>query len=41
MFCDLALALVVSMLLYVVFAITAAVHVSVRNGQRRMFRNGR
>lgn len=38
---DLALALVVSMLLYLVFSITAAVHVTVREGTRRMFRTRR
>jgi multicomponent Na+:H+ antiporter subunit B len=38
---DLALALVVSMLLFVVFSIMAAVHVTVKDGQRRMIRRRR
>jgi len=38
---DLALALVVSMLLFVVFSITAAVHVTVKDGKRRMIRRRR
>ena len=38
---DLALALVVSMLLFVVFSITAAVHVTVKDGKRRMIRQRR
>ena len=35
---DIALAIVVSMLLYVIFAIAAAVHVKVKDGKMRMFR---
>jgi multicomponent Na+:H+ antiporter subunit B len=38
---DLALGLVVSMLLFVVFSITAAVHVTVKDGKRRMIRRRR
>ena len=38
---DLALALVVSMLLYVAFSVTAAVHVTVKDGKRRMIRRRR
>ncbi|MCX6992289.1 MAG: hypothetical protein NT011_04005 [Kiritimatiellaeota bacterium] len=38
---DLALALVVSMLIYVVFSVTSAVHVTVKDGQRKMFRQRR
>lgn len=38
---DLALALVVSMLIYVIFSITAAVHVTVKDGKRRMVRRRR
>ena len=38
---DLALALVVSMLLFVVFSITAAVHVTVKDGKRKMIRQRR
>ena len=38
---DLALALVVSMLLYVIFSVTAAVHVTVKDGKRRMIRRRR
>ena len=38
---DIALALVVSMLIYVVFSITAAVHVTVKDGKRRMIRQRR
>jgi len=33
---DIALALVVSMLLFTIFSITAAVHVTVKDGQRKM-----
>ncbi len=38
---DLALALVVSMMIYVVFSVTAAVHVAVKDGTRTMFRKRR
>lgn len=38
---DIALALVVSMLIYLVFSIMAAVHVAVRDGQRKMIRKRR
>ena len=38
---DFALALVVSMLIYVVFSVTAAVHVTVKDGQRKMIRRRR
>lgn len=38
---DIALALVVSMLIYLVFSITAAVHVTVKDGKRRMIRQRR
>jgi len=38
---DIALALVVSMLIYVVFAVMSAVHVTVRDGQRKMVRKRR
>jgi len=38
---DIALALVVSMLIYVVFSITAAVHVTAKDGKRRMIRRRR
>ena len=38
---DLALALVVSMLIFVVFSITSAVHVTVKDGKRRMIRQRR
>ncbi|MDD5677513.1 MAG: MnhB domain-containing protein [Kiritimatiellae bacterium] len=38
---DLALALVVSMLIYVVFSVTSAVHVTVKDGKRRMLRQRR
>ncbi len=38
---DLALALVVSMLIYAVFSVTAAVHVAVKDGARKMLRKRR
>ena len=38
---DLALGLVVSMLFYVIFSVTAAVHVTVKDGKRRMYRQRR
>lgn len=38
---DFALALVVSMLLFVVFSITAAVHVTAKDGKRKMVRKRR
>ena len=38
---DLALALVVSMLIFVVFSITSAVHVTVKDGKRKMIRQRR
>ncbi len=38
---DIALALVVSMLIYLVFSIMSAVHVTVRDGQRKMIRKRR
>jgi len=38
---DIALALVVSMLIYVVFSVTSAVHVTVKDGKRRMIRQRR
>lgn len=38
---DFALALVVSMLIFVVFSITSAVHVTVKDGKRRMVRQRR
>jgi multisubunit Na+/H+ antiporter MnhB subunit len=40
-FYDLAVALVVSMLLYVAFSILAAMHVTVKDGKRRMIQRGR
>lgn len=38
---DVSLALAVSMLIYVVFSVTAAVHVTVRDGTRKMYRTRR
>jgi len=38
---DLALALVVSMLIFVLFSVTASVHVALRDGKRRMIRQRR
>ncbi|MDD5483306.1 MAG: MnhB domain-containing protein [Kiritimatiellae bacterium] len=38
---DFSLALVVSMLIYVVFSVTAAVHVAINGGKRRMMRKRR
>ena len=38
---DFAMALVVSMLIYVIFSITAAVHVTIKDGKRRMIRQRR